>query len=781
MVMTRFSREERRMSLTAVLWLLVLLLCVFQPVRGEKGRFYDELLWTKSRWSEYTLEFPYRAMLFSKPFQESASQQETGDGRSQYLVDYVQSLEGGSFESTMLGGGYDDVVDFLLRDGRSPEDVAAGKEKDHEVTESNPVVDIRMGVVGQNQDIGLVLDTILNDGKLVSDLVDCDVQQALNTILWPILGNWTLLSGREITDKELMDIGADVCKVEVPVAVLKDNTLMQIVIVRESSSLSDSFGGLLDGLDEDTLHQISTILTLNESLDAHVEKIADVVHVEPRALKNSLKREFSNPQGTLKKSEQEQEYYLVMLTRHSQHLLQMEVDTIKASCSQVLRNENWRNALLGAQRSYARVAARAIDFSGMGSDSDFAADDDHDRNIPPRVNRNCVNYHPLCDYWARKGECSANPKYMVGTEKTGQCRLACGVCEKTELEALPIDLSSKNAQMLEDAYMEILTSNMIQGCPHAVVSDDVNLKESLGATLKNHSSSLASVSEQIQRVIGPISIKMFTPSALSNKEEESSRGTEISMVSAHSKAVVALPSDSKSYPDLVKPPHLDPDSKDPQTLLWEVLNDRCIYSFQGYWNYQLCYGISVQQYHVEAPQGKPQWVISLGDLKSAPQWDIVQRKSALYESREIPAVVQEYTDGNECTVEDEYDEAFDAGRPSHRKSVVYFMCSPDSHLHMTTDEGTRCLYTIEVYIPDLCESDQLAVNSSLHDDGALVDPDDSRHSDDEKYEDAGVEASEVLETEYAEEEEEEEEEDDEYADEEDAGADFEEEMNHDEL
>lgn len=778
--MTRLSREERRMSLTAALWLSVFLLCVFQPVRGEKGRFYDELLWTKSRWAEYTLKFPYRAMLFSKPFQESTSQQE-GDGRSRYLVDYVQSLEGGSFESTMLGGGYDDVVEFLLKDGRSPEEVAAEKE-DHEGTESNPVVDIRMGVVGQNQDIGLVLDTILNDGKLVSDLVDCDVQQALNTILWPILGNWTLLSGREISDKELMDIGADVCKVEVPVAVLKDNTLMQIVIVRESSSLSDSFGGLLDGLDEDTLHQISTVLTLNQSLDAHVEKIAGLVNVEPRALKKSLKREFSDPQGTLKKSEQEQEYYLVMLTRHSQHLLQMEVDTIKASCSQVLRNENWRNAILGAQRSYARVAARAIDFSGMGSDSDFAADDDHDhdRNKPPKVNRMCVDYHPLCEYWARKGECNANPKYMVGTARTGQCRLSCGVCEKTDLEALPIDLSSKNAQMLEDAYMEILTSNMIQGCPHAVISDDVNLRESLGAILRNHSNSLTSVSEQIQRVIGPISIKMFTPSTLSDNEEESSRGTEISMVSAHAKAVVALPSDSKSYPDLVKPTHLDPESKDPQTLLWEVLNDRCIYSFQGYWNYQLCYGISVQQYHVEAPQGKPEWVISLGDLKSAPQWDIVQRNSALYESKEIPAVVQEYIDGNECTVEDEYDEAFDAGRPSHRKSVVYFMCSPDSNLHMTTDEGTRCLYTIEVYIPDLCESDQLAVNSSPQDDGdgATVDPDDSRHSDTDKYKDVDLETSEVLDTEYAEEEEEE----DEYSEEEDAVAAFEDEMtNHDEL
>lgn len=770
--MSRLS-EGRMATLTAALWLnvLVFVVCFFQPVGGEKGRFYDELLWTKSHWSEYTLKFPYRAMLFSSPFQESTSQ---GDGRSEYLVEYVRSLEGGGYDSTMLGGGYDDVVEFLLRDGRDPGTRAAGREEEEEDeggAGSNPVVDIRMGVVGQNQNIGLVLDTILSDGKLVSDLVDCDVQQALNTVLWPILGNWTLMSGREIYDKELTEIGADVCKIEVPVAVLKDNTLMQIVVVRESSSPSDSFGGLLDGLHDDTLREISRILTSNEPLDAHVEKISGILGVEPTVLKKSLKKEFSTPQGTLlKKSEQEQEYYLVMLTRHSQHLLQMEVDTIKSSCVQVLGNEKWRNSMLGAQRSYAKIAASAINFSGMGSESDFAADDDQDRHKPPKVNRVCVDYHPLCEYWAGKGECSANPNYMVGTARSGQCRLSCGVCEKTDLEALPINLSSKNAQLLEDAYMEILTSNMIQGCPHAVVANDVDLKESLGTIMKNHSSSLTSVSEQIQRVIGPISIKMFTPSALVGKAEEATRGTEISLVSTHAKAMVGLPSDSKSYPDLVKPPHLDPDSKDPQTLLWEVLNDRCIYSFQGYWNYQLCYGISVQQYHVEAPEGKPEWVISLGDLKSAPQWDIIQRKSALYDSKEISAVVQEYTDGNECTVEDEYDEAFDAGRPSHRKSVVYFMCSPDSNIHMTTDEGTRCLYTIEVYIPDLCESDQLAVKSSAGDDGAdLVEPDDSRHGDEEKYEDVDFETEDT------------EEEDDEYAEEEDAGATFEDETKHDEL
>lgn len=327
--------------------------------------------------------------MFSTSFQESGKLQ---DGRSKYLLDYVQSLKGDAYENTLLGGGYDDVVKTILGDGRVYGDALSAAEE--EVQEGNPVVDIRMGVVGQNQDIGIALDTILSDGKLVSDMVDCDVQQALDTILWPILGNWTLTSSREISTKELVDLGRDMCKVEVPVAVLKDYTLMQIVVVRESSSLSDSFGGLLDALGDDALRQISNIMKFNATMDVRVEKIAALLGVAPSTLKASLEREFAHPQENLKNSEQEQEFNLVMLTRHSQHLLQMEVDTIKAACPQVLGNERWRDEIIRVQH---KIAAHTVRVNGMQSESDFAADEDMndgDINKPPKVNRVCVDYHP---------------------------------------------------------------------------------------------------------------------------------------------------------------------------------------------------------------------------------------------------------------------------------------------------------------------------------------------------------------------------------------------------
>jgi hypothetical protein len=51
------------------------------------------------------------------------------------------------------------------------------------------------------------------------------------------------------------------------------------------------------------------------------------------------------------------------------------------------------------------------------------------KGAPVEMDRSCCDYHPQCQMWAIQGECKANPKYMVGTKETGQCRSACGVCQ----------------------------------------------------------------------------------------------------------------------------------------------------------------------------------------------------------------------------------------------------------------------------------------------------------------------------------------------------------------
>jgi len=65
---------------------------------AERGRYYDELLWSKQYWPEYKLDFPYYSLLkLDKGFLET----------------YEESLKGGVFESTSLGGGVDDLLGFL--------------------------------------------------------------------------------------------------------------------------------------------------------------------------------------------------------------------------------------------------------------------------------------------------------------------------------------------------------------------------------------------------------------------------------------------------------------------------------------------------------------------------------------------------------------------------------------------------------------------------------------------------------------------------------------------
>eukprot|EP00892_Ulva_mutabilis_P006526 jgi/Ulvmu1/4245/UM192_0005.1 len=45
----------------------------------------------------------------------------------------------------------------------------------------------------------------------------------------------------------------------------------------------------------------------------------------------------------------------------------------------------------------------------------------------------CRDYDKLCDTWAERGECEANPTFMLGDAAgRGHCRRACGACESCE-------------------------------------------------------------------------------------------------------------------------------------------------------------------------------------------------------------------------------------------------------------------------------------------------------------------------------------------------------------
>lgn len=687
----------------SVVILFVISSCFPSVVLGEQGRYYDELLWTKGHWQEYKLRFPYREFLFDS-------------GRISPFIDaYQLSTHDGKYESTMLGGGHDDPVSLLVKGGVEVDAKDDGGVADASKKGDGPVsrvVEIRTASFGQDVGEVALMDKIMRAGTMVEELVECDVQHALNDILWPVLANWTLVHGVTLKKKDLIEVGYDACSVEVPVTILKDLMLMQVVVDKDDASkAASSFGDIIDGLPHSqyniTVGKIKEILSKRET--NWKEQVAEILGMEESALEKALAKRSAAMQQVLEKTIRDQEHYLATMKRHDQHALPIEISSVKSACTQTLSNAKWSDAMLLAQQALLKIVLRTMDFSNSVMSSH---EDDNDRR--PIMYRKCVDYHPQCEYWAKKGECKANPNYMIGTRKTGQCRLACGVCEKEEFNSIPAYLSAKNAQLLEDTYTEIFTSVLSMNCYREHMGTELNAKSSLIKLFNEHSTSHAKLASQLQQAIGPITLKIFTPESLSRIEKLGE--SVVSLVTTFQRATVPLARlTTEDYPSALKPPDLLKlkDENSPQSLLWDILHDRCLYVYLGYWNYQFCYGISVVQYHVSDPATAAiDASIHLGSfVQEDGQWNPVQRESRLYDSRHVPAILQTYADGSECILGPEDGENKD-GPSVPRQAFVYFMCSPDGQVHMIVNESPQCSYNIEVYLPDLCQSVDLAVTDA---------------------------------------------------------------------
>lgn len=683
---------------------------------GEQGRYYDEFLWSKRNWPEYTLAFPYREFLFASSKGHSSRQgldKGTTTVFSEYMDAYRQSLDNGRYENTMLDGGHN-VVEYLVRDG------GEGFGGDNmRRPHRGDLIDILTHSFGQQQNIPMV-DKILRGGTMVSELLECDVQESLNEILWPVIANWTLRHGALLKESDLIELGENACSIEVPVDVLRNRMILRIIIVRAGDTTRDlghgTFGDMIDSVeDAKVIERVVKILQYSQG--DWKNELAATLGVGISDLENALSKKGSTFIRHILDANHDQEYYLIVTNRDAQHAPPIEISAVTSACSDMVsQNTRWRQRVMDSQKVFLTSALGVVDFSSDG-------DDANTKPIPPELDRTCINFHPQCEFWAQKGECTANPKYMVGTKKTGQCRLACGVCEKKDLEALPPYLSAKSAQFLEDAYLETLTSLLSGGCVQSVRGTGENAKETLQMLLREHSSSHAKIADQMIHARGPITLKTFTPASLD--EIKVAESTVLNHVLDHEDAVVALPEKMPYFPDAVRAEGSDIDDS-PRSILWRSFNGKCIYKNHGYWSYQLCHGVSVQQYHSADPSVlTPEWSIHLGDFEPAQSsWDIVNTETSLGNSKEkVPAVLHVYEGGSECTVDEkEYDEKFDTGRPEQRKSMVYFMCSPDTKNHMLVNETSRCIYRIEVYIPDLCHARGFA--NEIDEDALLEPPED---------------------------------------------------------
>jgi hypothetical protein len=284
---------------------------------------------------------------------------------------------------------------------------------------------------------------------------------------------------------------------------------------------------------------------------------------------------------------------------------------------------------------------------------------------------------------------------------------------------------------MEDTFTDISSDMLAFECPlHQKTNIFYSAKEHFASDLRQSDTSDRLLS-QVHEVIGPIRVKEITFQQITDISEKLTPSQEATATD-YSNAVVKLEKIVEDVEKLIKPNSTSPDT---MIALWELLQDRCLYCDQGYWRYQLCHGSSIYQYHVEDGSDEPEWIISLGTLKD-PSWNITLVPSAtLYnDGSPVPAIANTYIDGNECTIGDDYDPTKDAGHPENRTSVVYYLCSPDKAVHMFVAEKSRCVYTIEVYLPGICEVEGLSMNTKSELDTESVEKDDDIGEEEEEEE-----------------------------------------------
>lgn len=324
--------------------------------RAHDGRYYDELLWTKSNWHEYVLGFPYQ--------------------------DVVGKL--GPSTAAFLGSIVD--VGFLTDSShRSTVDFAVRVEPLPPSLEGSPSV----------------------TRAAMSRLVACDAETALAEVLWPVVANWTLAHAAPLEDGQLVGLVKQACHVEVPVLVLRDKALALVTVERAKIPTEHDDDGQGDGLKEAQTTQ---------------EPVRDI---------------FT---------------YASLMSRRYQHASAGEVKAVVVGCKEVA-NGRWRQKMLRTQGMYLEVVRDVLGGNNGVLDQVDEVTAGDGKGAPVEMDRSCCDYHPQCQMWAIQGECKANPKYMVGTKETGQCRSACGVCQVRQFQVFKCSCAAHRTIRIPEAYI----------------------------------------------------------------------------------------------------------------------------------------------------------------------------------------------------------------------------------------------------------------------------------------------------------------------------------------
>ena len=568
----------------------------------------------------------------------------------------------------------------------------------------------------------------------VSGVASCKTCFALSTSLWQGVLNHTHTHMQPISAADLIAYGEDLCEYEVPVKILKEWVLLSARV-----------------------HS------------GDVEKI-------------------NSPQQ-----------FFMLSARQKQHARLREIQIVKAACKSLLSSTHAAALHSGTILSDGNIsvevtpsvllqtiAARQAEYmvvvrerGGVAvvpqpSNEPPSTDKNEEEGSkiapppppppPPQAQRECLDRHPQCEYWAEMGECSANPGYMVGSPMTGWCRQACKVCRRPRAN-FPSSITKEDAVVLASTEGALLSRIHNTGCVNSqhgacrwIEGNDA--KSDLTAAAGKDLGRTVAL-QQAAVVAGPITtIDVDTQNGAGedgdDDEEENRvdrqllRETAIVAEMAFNKAIVPKNTDEwKEHRDISP----DEMASEVERVLWSELGGLCIYSSppNGWWSYEVCYLDSATQFHMQQQRDgtkAPDWIISLGEFESS---DYSLNRNAngetavlFPEGSTVPYVTHVLNRGSECEItgeegvkatsrggssssnDDDDDDKGDSvlsnssssakehtssddgngqlkiGDVVLRKSVVRFMCSPDAMMHVTVEEPTQCRYNIDVYVPALC-------------------------------------------------------------------------------
>ncbi|KAL6774592.1 hypothetical protein ACKKBG_A25575 [Auxenochlorella protothecoides x Auxenochlorella symbiontica] len=383
--------------------------------------------------------------------------------------------------------------------------------------------------------------------------------------------------------------------------------------------------------------------------------------------------------------------------RHDQHATPLEMELEGEACRALLEPpwEAEAGGLLPDLRrqleEYLGHVQGAVSAEGA-LDTDAALDADDSLAL----DQSCVDRHPQCELWAAKGECRANPVYMIGKGgAVAQCARACATCTRPAPPLPAFLLGAAEPARAQEAAREAArlgqASLVRGGCLAREACGRLQGGDAEAALLE----ALQAPAVPAGRPGGGGRASQALASELVQSQVMLVRGAKDPVIPA-SRGPPRTPASATSPGS---------GAGDAERVLWDAVGGKCLYVSTGWWLYEVCPGWRASQFHLSAAH-VPDWVIPLG---AAPHgwgaWVVAAapRAALLPGAGPLPALETALEGGGEC--DRGAGGAGTGAAPREtvaRRATLRALCSPDAAMHVVVQEPVQCEYLIELYVPELC-------------------------------------------------------------------------------